>query len=192
MSSIDERRSLMKRSLLATALFLAVTAAVAAPIQSGLQPGAEVPAYDPQHVAGPDKGTHTCPVCKYGARPAVQIHVNADSANAAALAEKLDHLVASVPKERELVGFVVYVNGEPARLQKLASIRKIRNIGLAYLKDGKDFGPDHQSVYTLYKINPAAKNTVIVYKDMKVVANFVDLDARDFGKVESAVKGILQ
>lgn len=29
---------------------------------SGLSPGDFAPAYDPTHVAGPDKGTTTCPV----------------------------------------------------------------------------------------------------------------------------------
>ncbi len=32
------------------------------PPDTGLKVGDEVPAYNPIHVAGPDKGTDTCPV----------------------------------------------------------------------------------------------------------------------------------
>lgn len=31
-------------------------------LKSGLDKGSILPAYNPRHVAGPDKGTNTCPV----------------------------------------------------------------------------------------------------------------------------------
>lgn len=40
-------------------------------IQSGLNVGDESPAFDPQHAWGPDKGSHACPMCKYGYHPGV-------------------------------------------------------------------------------------------------------------------------
>ncbi|MEW6277639.1 MAG: hypothetical protein AB1758_03370 [Candidatus Eremiobacterota bacterium] len=41
-------------------LALAVLPALAQ--TSGLPPGARTPAYDPTHIAGPDRGTTVCPV----------------------------------------------------------------------------------------------------------------------------------
>lgn len=39
-----------------------LTGFVRADLVSGLQPGEIVPAYNPDYVAGPDKGTAACPV----------------------------------------------------------------------------------------------------------------------------------
>jgi len=45
-----------------------------------------------------------------------------------------------------------------------------------------------KDLYERYRINPDVQNTIIVYRDYRVAANFVNVDARDFGRVEAAVE----
>ena len=49
--------------------------------------------------------------------------------------------------------------------------------------------PEHEQVdlREKLKINPRVENTVLVYRRFRVTANFVNVDARDFGGVEAAV-----
>ena len=60
---------------LSSLLWAAVTFA-ASDLSSGLELGRRAPAFDPQHVAGPDKGTHTRPMCKHGSHQGVGICMN--------------------------------------------------------------------------------------------------------------------
>jgi protocatechuate 3,4-dioxygenase beta subunit len=152
--------------------------------ESGLRVGDEVVPWNPVHVAGPDRGTKACPVCTYLGRPAVLIFTK-EGANAAALAVRLEKLVGEHRKS-ELKGFVVVLDGRPERLTKLAADWKIAGVGLCY-PDPQTREQDLRS----YKIAPAAGNTVLIYKDYKVVATFVDLDAGDWRRVEAAVKKLL-
>jgi len=118
----------------------------------------------------------------YGASPSVQVFAKAD-ANSASLAEKLEKLVAA-NEGRGLKGLVYVIGGEAGKLEKFAADKNISKIALCY----SDNPADMQS----YKINPEATNTVLVYKGKKVTANFVNLKADDFGKLEEAVKTVLQ
>ncbi|HWG43454.1 MAG TPA: hypothetical protein VN688_11765 [Gemmataceae bacterium] len=172
----------MNQAVLAL-LFL--VASQPAELKSGLQRGEEVAAWNPIHVAGPDKGTRACPVCTYLEKPAVVVFTR-DGDNAAALAEQLEKLVAAHQGDN-LKGFVIVLDATPDKLAKMATERRITKIGLCY--------PDPQTrkkdLGELYKVHPQALNTILVYKDYKVTANFVNLDARRFNAVESAVKQIL-
>ncbi len=62
----------MRRMLAALSGCFMVAAAVGAAsqvrttpsaLQSGIEAGAEVKSFEPVHVAGPNRGTRTCPVC---------------------------------------------------------------------------------------------------------------------------------
>jgi len=57
----------------------------------------------------------------------------------------------------------------------MAGDLKITQIGICYIDPQTR---DHD--IELYKINPAAANTVMIYKNFKVTANFVNLDPADF------------
>jgi protocatechuate 3,4-dioxygenase beta subunit len=152
--------------------------------ESGLRVGDEVVPWNPVHVAGPDRGTNACPVCTYLGRPAVLIFTK-EGANAAALAVRLEKLVGE-HRNSELKGFVVVLDGRPERLSKLAADLKIAGIGLCH-PDPRTREHDLRS----YKIVPAADNTVLIYREYKVVATFVNLDAADWRRVEAAVKKLL-
>ena len=53
---------MLRKALAGLVLVMAVCLLPALAIDSGLDVGSGMPAYHPQHVAGPDRGTTTCPV----------------------------------------------------------------------------------------------------------------------------------
>jgi protocatechuate 3,4-dioxygenase beta subunit len=149
-------------------------------VTSGLQRGEDIHSWNPIHVAGPNKGTNACPVCTYEALPAVVIFTR-QGPNAAALSTRLQNLVVQ-QRQMKLKGFVIVLDSTPDELKQLAGNLNITQIGLCY--------PDPQTRdrdLQLYKINPAATNTVMIYKNYKITANFVNLDASDFAQVEVAI-----
>jgi protocatechuate 3,4-dioxygenase beta subunit len=171
------------KALLGFAVAVPLVAFAAGGAKSGLAVGDMVSAFSPTHVTGPDAGTQTCPVCKYGKTPAVQVWVNGDKMeNVAKIADTLE---ASIKMEgsTKLKGFIIYIKPAGESSEKLAGQLKmvadkchLTNVGLLYV-DSKD-----ESVGQ-YKINTASsvKNTVLVYHDMKVSANFVNLKADEAG-----------
>jgi len=156
----------------------------AAELKSGLPVGEFVAAWNPLHVAGPDKGTNACPICTYLERPMVQVFAK-DGPQVALLTEKLEKLVV-VHHKAEFKAFLIVVDGKPDVLKKLAEENKIVHSALCYpdpASKAEDLGK--------YQINPDAQNTIIVYKDYKVTACFVNVDVRDFARVEEAVRKML-
>ena len=173
-------------SKLLTTLLLCVpmiATAFAGP-KSGLQPGDTVSAFEPIHVTGADAGTKTCPVCKYGKTPAVQVWVNGDSMeNVSKIADALEAAIKMDGPDK-LKAFIFFI--KPAdesaemfegKLKMVADKCHLQNVALAYVLGG-DASTLHQ-----YKINTAAdvKNTILVYHDMKVSANFVNLAGDEKG-----------
>ncbi|MDR3689575.1 MAG: hypothetical protein P4L46_09370 [Fimbriimonas sp.] len=152
--------------------------------KSGLAVGEMVSAFEPTHVTGPDAGSKTCPVCKYGNTPAVQVWVNGDKiGNVAKIADALEGAI-KMEGPSKLKGFVVFIKptGESdAKIQNLlrmvANQCHLQHVGLLFVD-----GSANEAVGE-YKINTAAsvKNTVIVYRDRKVSANFVNLVGDDGG-----------
>lgn len=146
--------------------------------ESGLKVGEMVSAFHPTHIAGPDKGTDTCPPCKYGNRPAVQVWTNGDDAeNVVALANNLNERVTK--SAHEFRGFVINLTecDKCVDMTKtMAGQLKGDKVAMAYLPK------DHEAI-GLYKVNVSAdvKNTVFVYKNRKVVAKFVNLKADKAG-----------
>lgn len=166
----------MKKTLFgfAAVAALAVPVLALAPVASGLSVGDMTSAFEPHHVSGPDAGTDTCPVCKYGNRPAVQIWAQpGDAENTMKLAADLDAKVAA--SKHEFKAFVVNLSMCSKCIdatKTMASKTKLKNVGITYIDKGSD-------AVEAYKINTASdvKNTVFVYKNRKVVAKFVNLKA---------------
>lgn len=167
--------------------FTACLAAAWAGSKSGPQPGEGVNAFEPTHVTGPDAGTQTCPVCKYGPTPAAQVWVNSDSLdNAGKIAETLEKTIAKHGL-KHFRAFVVYLNpkglkdaGIAEQLRQVATKYKLKNVALTYLSSA------HDDAAKEYAINPSAKNTVLIYSQRKVVANYVDLKADGSGLAKLA------
>ncbi|HRI43758.1 MAG TPA: hypothetical protein PLL78_09770 [Fimbriimonadaceae bacterium] len=164
------------------ALFAALTvSAIALPAfaaNSGLAVGEAVTPFHPAHITGPNKGTTACPPCTYGNRPQVQVWVNGDSLeNVAKIAGVLNKTAAS---NKEFKGFVIFLTSDKPATEK------------AIVEANKKLGYDAIAMATLapgdsavknYKVNVASevKNTVFVYKDKKVTAKFVNLEANEKG-----------
>lgn len=181
------RNYTMKRAIFgfAAAALLALPVLALAPM-SGLQPGEMTSAFEPTHIAGPDKGTETCPVCKYGNRPAIQVwNTGDDQSNIVAMLNHLDNKVAN--SKHELKAFEVRVTSCEACVSdngEIAKMVKGGNVGITQI-------PSTSEAVKAYKINTdgSVKNTVIVYRNRKVVANFVNLKADEEGlaKLDAAI-----
>ncbi len=156
------------------ASILAIPVVANRSVESGLNIGETLSAFHPTHIAGPDKGTDTCPPCKYGNRPAVQVWVNEDSPeNVLAIANNLQAKVAS--SKNEFKAFIINVTCCDVctkAAENLAKNVKGNELGITVL-DPKN------SAVKQYKVNldKEVKNTVFVYKNRKVVAKFINLKA---------------
>lgn len=100
-------------------------------------------------------------------------------------------MVANIQKlnqsNPELKTFVVFQGGPEMKepLDKLAAEKKI-TIPMTFLPQGTSAGD-----FARWKINPEAKNTVIVYSRRKVHGNFVDVTDKSFGDVAKAAEAML-
>jgi rhodanese-related sulfurtransferase len=154
------------------------------PLVSGRQVGAMTPSLRVIDVTGKYKGQDTCYVCEYGAAPTIIGFFSKPSDQAADLIVKLDALVKS---QKNLKGFVVMTEGADTKgwLEKLAADKGIQ-IPLVYFAKGQqDLG------MRLYKLAPAADNTILVNTNRQVVANFVNISDSTFGQVQDAAVKML-
>ncbi len=147
-------------------------------IESGPPIGSESPAFSPQHVAGPDKGSHACPMCKYGYHPGVLVFLNSDNdwRNVTAICKRLE--AESVKRRsQKFKAYLVYTN--PTKLSVEDMEKKLKNfadnlsikcMAVAYVPSIDD----HESEMDLNRINPKTKTTIIVYNNRTVVEKFID------------------
>jgi protocatechuate 3,4-dioxygenase, beta subunit len=162
-------------------------------LTSGPPVGDEAPAFDPQHVAGPDQGSHACPMCKYGYQQGALIWVNTDDLNhVAKVATRLEREIHAKGPER-IRAFVIYMNPyrqSPAEVEALlSSFAKealLSRVAVAYVPS-----PTDKATSALYGINPApsVKNTVIVYRNRKVFEKFINLTAAEMS-MDQLVKSV--
>lgn len=166
---------------------LAVAYAVSG-VESGLAVGETVTPFHPTHLSGPDKGTDACPPCTYGSRPAVQAWISpAEKAEVVASIGKTLEGAETTYAKSEFQGFMIMLTKCDACIDKAktyASESKTTKIGVATLDV-------NNAAVKNYKVNTGKDmlNTVIVYKDKKVVAKFVNLtnSKEDIAKLEAAI-----
>ncbi|OIN59856.1 dioxygenase family protein [Arsenicibacter rosenii] len=151
---------------------------------SGLVVGEECPAFDPVHVWGPDQGTKTCPMCKYGHRTAGVMAWLSDNDwdNAAQLAVFLEKQIQRRGADR-FKAFLIYTNPRkrplPEVKQQLAAFSKrygLRELSVVYVPSLTDKPTSY-----LYQINPNARNTILIYNKRRVADKFVNLSATSGG-----------
>lgn len=163
-------------------------------IQSGLEVGEESPAFDPQHAWGPDKGSHACPMCKYGYHPGVVFFLNSDRdwKNSKKILQKLEE-ESVARKAKKFKAYLVYTNpskltaGEmEKKLARLGEELQIQWMALTYVPSVNDQASDMYK----NKINPQSANTLIVYDKRKVKAKFIDFvaDEQNFEALFVALK----
>jgi protocatechuate 3,4-dioxygenase beta subunit len=176
----------MRKGLVVLAVLAAAAAAVGRPpVASGLDRGASVEPWNPLHVAGPDRGTNACPVCTYLEKPVVVVFAK-DTPNTVALTAKLEAFAAANQKTGLRV-VVAVTDAAPDRLARVAADLKVTAASLCELSPRT-----RANDLKAYRVNPAAENTVIVYKDYTVTDTFVDLPAGDFGRLAAAAEKLLR
>ena len=111
----------------------------------------------------------------------IQVWINkADAAEVAALAGKVKELTA---QGKELKGLLLGLNEDLK--DELEAVPADDKIAVGFIPADKK-----ENVIASFHLSPNATNTVIIYKNKKVVANFTDVSAADFAKVAQAAKAL--
>ncbi|QCX39410.1 intradiol ring-cleavage dioxygenase [Aureibaculum algae] len=149
-----------------------------AKLNSGLEIGEDNPSFTPFHAYGPDKGTRTCPVCKYGRFHGIVYFVG-NHPNWKNLKKWLSFLeLESINRSKYLKVYFVYGNENDYNkdkrqkdLAKLGSQLNIKNMALTFVPSFSD----EESEVNLNKINPDVENTFIMYRQRTIIDKFVNL-----------------
>jgi protocatechuate 3,4-dioxygenase beta subunit len=154
-----------------------------AALKSGIEIGADCPAFDPRHVTGPDKGTKACPMCKYGSGQGVMIWMNTDDwGNISTLTSALEKEIDKQGLKKFRV-FLVYMNPErkskpdiEKMLSEFSKKNNLKKLAVTYIP-----APDDEETAGSYEINPDAKvkNTIFVYKKRGVIEKVINFVATD-------------
>ena len=145
--------------------------------QSGLQIGEDNPSFIPFHAYGPDRGTRTCPVCKYGRYHGVVYFVG-NNPNWNEIKKWLTFLEQeSVTRSKYLKAYFVYGNEKnynktqrEKELEKIGQELHLKNIALTFVPSLTDT----ESEVNLNKINPSVENTFIIYRHRTIIDKFID------------------
>jgi hypothetical protein len=174
----------MKRSLLALiAFFLTATAVAAQDVGSVLRPGEGVPEFEFVDLTGPNRGKQLSQVERFGAAPVVMAVVNESPYFARDLVAGMQKL-AETYKAEKLNAFVAFIAGPEVREPLWQVAREGgATIPVGYVADRKQLAA--------YRINAAARNTVLVYRNRKVHAAFTDVDGKGLLDVLKATKQML-
>ncbi|MFW0735989.1 intradiol ring-cleavage dioxygenase [Flavobacterium sp. T12S277] len=151
-------------------------------IHSGLNIGEDQPSFMPFHAFGPDKGTQTCPVCKYGRYHGI-IYFTGNNPDWEAIKKWLSFLEKESKKRSHyLKVYFVYGNSKnytksqrQFELENLGKLLKIKNTALTFVPSFSDKGTEA----CLNKINPITKNTFIIYKHRSIVDKYINLEPTD-------------
>lgn len=181
----------MLRFILALAVVVLGSLAIAADLKSGPQTGDKVPGpFEPFNVNGDDAGRKQCLYCKHGDSPVAAVFARtADDANLQKLIGLLD-AAAEKNQSVEMGAFVIYLSDEAKladSLKQQCEKTKYKQIVLAI--DSPN-GPER------YRIAKDADVTVILYRDRRVVANFAfekgKLTAKDAERIAADVAKIVK
>ncbi len=147
---------------------------------SGLQIGEDNPSFIPFHAYGPDKGTRTCPVCKYGRYHGIIFFVG-NNPNWDDIKKWLTFLEQeSTSRSKYLKAYFVYGNeknynkkGREKELENIGSALNLKNIALTFVPSMTDT----ESEVNLNKINPTVENTFIIFRHRAIIEKYIDLKA---------------
>lgn len=147
-------------------------------LNSGLEIGEDNPSFTPFHAFGPDKGTKTCPVCKYGRFHGIVYFVG-NNPNWNNIKEWLSFLeLESLNRARYLKVYFVYGNDKSyskdkrkMELESLGNELNIKNTALTFVPSFSD----KKSEVNLNKINSEVENTFVIYKNRAIIDKFVNL-----------------
>lgn len=140
--------------------------------------GEDVVSFTPFHAWGADKGSRTCPVCKYGWYHGILYCVGKDAGweNIKSWLRFLED--ESVRREKYLKVYFVY--GDPSNYSEANSKKLLENLGhdLQLKKVALTFVPsftDKDSKIYLNNINPTVDNSFIIYKRSRIIGKYINL-----------------
>jgi protocatechuate 3,4-dioxygenase, beta subunit len=147
-------------------------------MQSGLEIGEDNPSFIPYHAYGPDKGTRTCPVCKYGRFHGIVYFVG-NNPNWDDIKKWLIFLEQeSITRNKYLKAYFVYGNekdyNKDARqkeLEKIGAELNLKNVALTFVPSMTDT----ESEVNLNKINTEVENTFIIYRHRTIIDKFINV-----------------
>lgn len=148
--------------------------------QSGLNIGEDQPSFIPFHAFGPDKGTTTCPVCKYGRFHGIVYFVGNDPRWDDIKKWMIFLEQESVTRNKYLKAYFVYGNEKgysketrQKELEKIGTELNLKNIALTFVPSMTDT----ESEVNLNKINPRVENTFIIFKHRTIIDKFINFKA---------------
>lgn len=145
---------------------------------SGLNIGEDQPSFTPYHAFGADKGTQTCPVCKYGRYHGIIYfvgnHPNWNEIktwlifldNESRLREKYLKTYFVLGNEKEFIHENTFTF-----LESLGKELNLQNIALTFVPSFNDSTTE----VNLNKINAEVENTMIIYKHRTIVDKYINL-----------------
>ncbi|AQG79275.1 hypothetical protein [Spirosoma montaniterrae] len=145
------------------------------PDQSGLRVGDDCPAFDPQHVWGPDQDKRTCPMCAYGKRQGLMVWTSdLTSEQALQNARRLEQ-VSRQRGAQAFKAFIIYTNSDRTllpmikpKLKAFALQAGLRDVSVLYVP-----GPNDKASTFLYNIHPDAITTVLAFRQRRVIGKIV-------------------
>ncbi|HMP28394.1 MAG TPA: hypothetical protein PKD85_02270, partial [Saprospiraceae bacterium] len=147
-------------------------------LETGLKIGEDQPSFTPFHAHGPDKGTRTCPVCKYGRYHGIILFVGSKP-NWSEIEEWLLFLEReSQKREKYLKTYFVYGNPNEyfkitryEQLGKLGAKLEIQNTALTFVPSLHD----QESETDLNMLRSDISNAVIIYKHRTIVEKMINV-----------------
>jgi protocatechuate 3,4-dioxygenase beta subunit len=159
---------------------------------SGRAVGEDIMSFTPFHAYGPDKGSKTCPICKYGRYHGILYFVG-DNPNWDTISMWLKFLESeSKIREKYLKAYFVYGNdknyNEALIRQQLEALGEALNIEYTALTFVPSFS-DKASDIDLNRINTKVENTFLIYKHSNIVAKFINLTPtpENFDRISEAL-----
>lgn len=149
--------------------------------ESGLKKDETVSSFTSRNIAGPYKDQDLCLPCRFGTSTAIQVWISKeDSAKLPDIVAKLDAFAKLNPTIK-----VCVIGSDESRKSDLEKL-KTDEVPVACLSSTQ------QDVAQKYKINPAVKNTVLIYKGKKVRFNHVDVPENGWETVFDLAKALRQ
>ncbi|MDO1500775.1 intradiol ring-cleavage dioxygenase [Winogradskyella maritima] len=145
---------------------------------SGKNIGEDIISFTPYHAYGSDKGTKTCPICKYGWYHGVLYFVG-NNPNWSDIKDWLRFFDAESEKREDYLK-VYFVYGNDSIYNKESRIKELEQLGneLDLKKVALTFVPsfkDKTSEVYLNKIDQNVNNTFLIYKRSTIIDKYVDL-----------------
>ncbi len=163
------------------------------PNQSGLSIGEDQPSIGPFHAWGPDKGSRTCPVCKYG-RYAGWIYFVGNKPDWPAIEKWLVFAEqGSAARKKYFKAYFVYGNPDgydkqkrQTELEALGKKLNLVNTALTYVPSLDD----RESDMNLNKLNPDV-STVVMYRHRNIIRKYINPlpTAENFAVVRQVLDG---